>query len=416
MIWLYRALTSVVYALTYPYGVSKASNGSTLWQGRLGLIAPKNSTDIWMHAASVGESKVLRHLVTYLLSFEPGIRLHITVMTRAGFDAVARDLGGKECRNVTVSFFPFDAGASIGKTLSILKPELMVFAETEIWPNLIMQCARQRIPMVLVNGRMSEGSFGRYKLIRRSLEQLLSKYERFFFKTKTDQQRYLHFGVSHEKSVVTGDMKFDAPLLPETGEQVQQIRAELGVTKDQFLFVAGSTRPGEEDIILRTYLNLKVEHQQLRLVLAPRHLDRLDEAKNILNANSVPYSVYGDTSNSESVILIDRMGILNDLYLAADLAFVGGTLVDIGGHNILEPVWAGTPVLFGPYLSNVQEAAQYIDEHDFGCRVASQKELENLLNSVMSGKRSFNRKTATDMEHSATAVVGKYILELLGHG
>ena len=149
------------------------------------------------------------------------------------------------------------------------------------------------------------------------------------------------------------------------------------------------------------------------MIIAPRHVERVGEIKALFEEKGLPYAIYGHTSTGDNIILVDKMGLLNDLYLAADLAFVGGTLVDIGGHNILEPVWAGTPVIFGPYLSNVLEAADYILANNYGEKVASENDLMNLFQQVIAGDFSFAVKTENDLRNSATAMAGDYILKRL---
>ena len=145
-------------------------------------------------------------------------------------------------------------------------------------------------------------------------------------------------------------------------------------------------------------------------VVAPRHVERLDEIKALFNDKAVDFGLYGDNPEKRRMLLVDRLGVLNDLYLAADLAFVGGTLVDIGGHNILEPVWAGCPVLFGPSLFNVREAADYILEHNFGAMVRSEEDLVSLLKNVLAGDIIYATKKSKDLTQSPTAVIGEYIL------
>jgi tRNA (guanine-N7-)-methyltransferase len=210
-------------------------------------------------------------------------------------------------------------------------------------------------------------------------------------------------------------MKFDAPLALKSKQWVDEIRTEVGVTGEHFLLVAGSTRPGEETIILSILAKLRSQYPQLRVVVAPRHLERLGEVEQLIIQAGLPHCLYGDGKPCEAVALVDRMGVLNDLYLAADLAFVGGTLVDIGGHNILEPVWAHTPVLFGPYLDNVADAAEYISANDYGRLVRTAEELGQAIADVIDGRLTFSVKEEEETGRSATAVAGKYILEKLNH-
>lgn len=383
-----------------------------MWRGRLGLISPLGPRDVWMHAASVGEVKVLGYLIDYLRKQDATLRIHVTVMTRAGFKTATDQLGDKG-DSVTLSYFPMDAPPAIRRSLDLINPALLVIAETEIWPNLISQAAQRNIPIVLVNGRMSEKAFRMYRYVRSFTKKLLALYDRFFFKTEGDFERYRHFGVTPGNSVVVGDMKFDAPLLPRSEGRRSEMRARAGVSGDSFLLVAGSTRPGEEAILANLFRAVHAKHKNFRMIIAPRHVERVGEVKALLEEKGLAYNLYGDASTANGIILVDRMGFLNDLYMVADLAFVGGTLVDIGGHNILEPVWAGTPVIFGPYLSNVSEASDYILANSYGAKVASESDLVGLLQQVIAGELSFAVKTENDLCNSPTAMVGDYILKRL---
>jgi 3-deoxy-D-manno-octulosonic-acid transferase len=377
----------------------------------MGLGELKGPVDVWMHAASVGEVKVLGNLIRYLQKRRNNISIHLTTVTATGYRAACEAFG--EC--VGVSFFPLDATPSVGRTLSKLQPRLIAVAETEIWPNLIRLAARDRLPMVLVNGRMSESSIAKYNLFRGAIRDLLGTYDRFFFKTQADRDRYARFGVSDTRSEVTGDMKFDSPLRPREADRVDEIRKAVGLDHEDFLFMAGSTRPGEEALLIDTYQQLSGRYPHFRLGLAPRHLDRLGEVREMLSSRGMDCRDYESEKECRQVLLVDRMGILSDLYQAADLAFVGGSLVDIGGHNLLEPVWEQVPVLYGPYLDNVIDAAEYIEAHRFGARVNSVEELTAMVEAVLAGRLRFRIKEETDISGSATARVGDYLLERLGY-
>ncbi len=412
MLWLYKTASRLIHWSCYLYARGRADGGSRLWKGRLGLYPARSEADIWLHAASVGEVKVAGYLIEYLLRKRPDLRIHITTMTRTGFDT-ATELYSR--KNTSFSFFPIDAPAIIRRTLNALAPRIVVITETEIWPNLICETDRREIPIVLINARMTEKAFKKYRLVKTSMKKLLNKYERFFYKTDSDSERYIQLGVEQARGVVVGDMKFDAPLIERTDAVVEDIRSRAGIKRDAFLFVAGSTRPGEEATIANVHRELSHEHENLVTVIAPRHIERADEIKTLLESKWIPFSVYGEKRNGESLILVDRLGLLNELYLAADLAFVGGTLVDIGGHNILEPVWAGCPVLFGPSLHNVSEAADYIIGHKYGQIVHSEEDLLSVLKKSLSGDIIYSTKRSGDLEESPTATVGDFILEKLSN-
>ncbi len=416
MIVAYKILTTLIWLVLCPYAYLRASQGSRMWQGRLGKLPEGSSADLWMHASSVGEVKVLGFLVKYLKRQAPELKIHVTVVTRQGLKAADRDLG----EVATISCFPMDIDFVMRRFFERLKPGMIAVAETEIWPNMVLEAAGRNVPVILVNGRMSAGSFGKYRMMAGPLGRLLSSYDRFFFKTVEDADRFRLFGVTDDRSEVAGDMKFDAPLLPRSEEKRSEIRERCGVETDQFLLVAGSTRAGEEEILASLYSELKASYGHIRFVIAPRHIERADDIKSLLDSAGVRYYTYGETPNApkereEAVVLVDRMGLLNDLYQAADLAFVGGTLVDIGGHNILEPVWAGTPVVYGPSLGNVSEASAYIEQHSYGAKVNSKVELAAIVGDMIAGRREFAVKTGSDLNQAATARAGDYILERLKH-
>jgi len=411
VIWLYRIFARFVYLLLYPVGRWRAAGGDELWRGRLVLESDLEPVDVWMHAASVGEVKVLANLVTHLKEARPELRIHITTVTRTGLAAARTVMGDK----ATVSAFPVDTTPAVTRKLTLLQPRMIVVAETEIWPNLIRLATRRDILLVLVNGRMTERSLSKYLRFRSSLAQLLTGYDRFFFKSEADRDRFSQFGLDPTRAEVAGDMKFDAPLIERSETRVNETRRQLGVGGDDFLLVAGSTRPSEEALLLGIFDQLKPTCPGLRLALAPRHLERLNEVKKLLAESGLKYATLREAVSDSDVILVDRMGVLNSLYEAANLAFVGGTLVDIGGHNLLEPVWALTPVVYGPSLNNVVEAAEYIERHNYGVRVDSADELKAIIEDVIANRRSFAVRDRSDLEQSAVATIGRYILERFAH-
>lgn len=411
MMFVYRLVTRIAYLLLYPYARWRAGQGNALWQGRLGRGLLKQPVNVWMHAASVGEVKVIGNLVTFIKQARPETTLHLTTMTSTGLDTARSVLDGR----ASVSAFPLDATPAMVRTLDSLCPQVIVIAETEIWPNLIRLAAGRDIPLVLVNGRMTERSMNRYRPFTISLSRLLACYDRFFFKSETDRGRFALFGVSPDQGEVAGDMKFDAPLTPRSDERVSELRDQLGIGPADFLLLAGSTRPGEESKLLRVFGEVRAKYPAFRMALAPRHLERLDEVKKLLAEVGIPYSTYSGSEPCPGVALVDRMGVLSDLYEAADMAFVGGTLVDIGGHNILEPVWVRTPVVYGPYLGNVVEAAEYIEQHNYGMRVGSVEELITIVEDVIDGQRTFAVREESGPGQTASATVGNYILKRITH-
>jgi len=418
MLTLYKLLSYIVYGWIHLIGRNRAKRGEPLWQGRLGLIEPRDPTEIWLHAASVGEIRVISYLVDYLLTRHPGLRIHVTTMTQAGY----RTAKGLMNDGVTVTFFPLDAPPSIRRTLERINPRVLVIAETEIWPNLIVAATKRDIPIVQINGRMSQPAFKRYRYLRSMLGGLINRYQRWFIKTDLDAERYRRLGLNGSKLEIAGDMKFDAPLRRLSAEQIRRVRSRAGAGPDDFLLAAGSTRPGEEAMLAELYATLSARFDGFRMVIAPRHVERVNEITSELDKMNLKWRLYGAGSPSDQpsdsgggLVLVDTVGQLNDIYIAADLAFVGGTLAPIGGHNLLEPVWGQTPVLYGPHIDNVREAAEYIVEHNYGLPVNDAAHLTAMVEQVYLGRLKFAVKEETDLTASTTARIGNYLLEMLGH-
>ncbi len=410
MLFVYNLLIRLVAFASFVAKQSKIKTDAQ-WQGRFAQITSLSTVDIWIHAASVGEVKVIGHLIHYLISQKEDVKIHITTMTKTGYET-ACELYKSE--NLAVTQFPFDTKALMVKTFDIIKPKLLVIAETEIWPNCILEAEKRKIPVVLVNGRMSVKAFKRYKLLQQSFGFLLRKYNKLFVKSSDDAKRFSTFA-NEIQIQIAGDMKFDAPLLERTKEKVNGIRIACGIETDSYILVAGSTRPGEEEMLADLFLKIIKEHKAFNLIIAPRHIERVDEIKNMLQKKNIQFKLYGSSSKHESVILVDKVGLLQKLYLAADLTFVGGTLVEIGGHNLLEPVWASVPVLFGDSIYNVNESAEYIMNNNYGMQVRNSAELTQKVQSHIAGELQFATKSSNDLEASTTRHIGDNLLELLAH-
>ncbi len=411
MSFLYRILSALVYFFLWLYGRMRATFGSKLWCGRLGLISDQGRIDLWIHAASVGETKIAGYLIDYLIHRNPGIRFYLTTMTVAGYkiaETMKNDF-------VKTGYFPLDSTGPIKRTFDMISPRLLVIAETEIWPNLIEESHRRKIPIVLVNGRMSDQAFPKYKVIAKMLSQVLSYYAMIFVKSEADKKKFMFFKLPGNRIVVAGDMKFDAPIPPRSDERIKNIRQAIGAAENDFVLVAGSTRPGEEAMLLKLFKTMSGMPKRFLLVMAPRHLNRINEVKSEISIQNLGFGIYGSDDGVSPVTLVDKMGELNDLYQAADLAFVGGTLVNVGGHNILEPVWAGTPVIFGPHVGNIVESKDYVLNHNYGAMVNTAEELSELVTRFMNNRSMFAIKHQEDLQHSPTALAGGYILEKLSH-
>ena len=402
---LYKFTAFIILLFVSPYAWFKIKSGSILWSDRFGL-GDYQKADVWIHAASVGEVKVISYLVDFLLAKKPELKIHVTVMTETGY-ATAKSIFKEQ---VNVSFLPLDSGITASKVVEKINPGVMVIAETEIWFNFLHKLFSKKIPVILINGRMSSKAFGKYKFINKAMSVTLSKYSKLFVKSDSDASHFKNFNLPKNLLKIIGDMKFDAPIIPRSEGRRQEIRHRYGINENDYLLVAGSTRPREEEILLELFK--KINSDNFKLILAPRHIERSEQIMSLIEEQNLPFDLC-ESSTGKKIVLIDKLGLLNDLYVAADLAFVGGTMVEIGGHNILEPVWAGTPVIYGPSVANVIESSLYIEKNNYGLKVSSKEELFKVVKSIYLGEKKFNIKKNSLKENSPTAMAGEEILRVL---
>lgn len=412
---LYKIVTFLIYFICLPYTFISALTGSLKWKQRLGMKhhPPGDApVDIWLHASSMGEVKVLGILLNQLRELDSSLKIYLTVMTDSGYNA-AKKLADKD---TSVGFFPMDFAAPIYRFLGAVRPKVAVFIETEIWPNMIQALGRNHIPIFLANGRLSEKGFGRYKFVRKVMAGVFENYTWMMVQKDLDRQRFIGIGAGPEKIEVIGNLKFDAPLDIMPAGKKERIKESLPFDPDAKIFIAGSTRNGENEIILDCYLRMIQEFPKLRLILVPRHLDRIDILSNMVSSRSLEFCRYSKIPQNSSechVMIVDKIGVLNDLYHVSDAAFVGGTLTKIGGHNILEPVWAGIPVFYGPSIANVVDSSEYILARNFGAQVDDGDELCRRVTAYFKGTLKFRKKTDVSSEPSRALQTAQIILNSL---
>ncbi|MBI4469720.1 MAG: 3-deoxy-D-manno-octulosonic acid transferase [Acidobacteria bacterium] len=359
MFLLYRLLAPLVFALIFPYFLLQAIRHGKYRAGfrqRLGFDLPEFKVPhprVWIHAVSVGEVMAIEPLVRRMEAMLPGVGLVVSTTTRTGQQIAQTRLGAW----ATVIYFPLDFSGCVQRSLSRVEPDLVLLAETEIWPNFLAAAAKRRVPVFLVNARISDRSFTRYRWIRGFIGGLLNRMELVMAQSDEDASRYIALGCNPSLVITTGNLKFDADLPPPSSVP-SLLRRSLwdGGAKT---WIAGSTTPGEERMILEALLLLRrgPESEKLRLILAPRHPERFDEVASLLRELKIPFQRMTDVPSTRegqpaNVMLLDTMGDLPGLYPSADLVFVGGSLTRYGGHNILEPARFARPIIVGPYTDN----------------------------------------------------------------
>ncbi len=320
------------------------------WLERFGIYTQSYTQDvIWFHAVSVGECEALFPLIHLLQSRQPQLSILITTTTPTGSARVKTVLGN----SVQHVYLPYDLPDVIARFLKTFKPKIAVIVETEIWANLFHACAKKQIPLYLINARLSEKSVRGYQKIPSLVIPTLNTMTKIATQTETDRERFIEIGVNPNIVENLGNIKFDVTISDDVLSQGVALKTEL--FKNRFVFLAASTHEGEEVLLLECYKKLKLQIPELLLAIAPRHPERFAVVENLAkNAylNIVTHTSQQSCTKETDIFLIDTLGELKLFYATADIAFVGGSLVPIGGHNVLEPAAVGVPVLFGLEMHN----------------------------------------------------------------
>jgi 3-deoxy-D-manno-octulosonic-acid transferase len=334
---------------------------------------------IWVHAASVGEVRCSIPLLRKIKKEFVHSKIILTTMTSTGNETAKTYL--PEANQVL--FIPIDHPLVIRRALKKIQPCLLLIAETELWPNLLRSCEKKGVPIVLFNGRISRKSFRRYLFFKFFFKQCLKYISCFLMQTEEDRTRIIEMGGESQKAKAIGNLKFDQIFPPFTPEAMAEMSRSLGLRGNENILIAGSTHSGEEEILVRLYKEMKEMDPHLILILAPRHLERLEEVEKILKKESLSWQrktsflIKGGGSDQEQsrIILLDTMGELIGLYSLGTLVFVGGSLVPVGGHNPLEPLLFRKCVLFGPYMFNFLEISSRLIEMGGAIQVSGKEDL-----------------------------------------
>lgn len=322
----------------------------------LGLPAMQRG-GIWVHAVSVGESIAAAPMIRALLKQYPDAPITVTCMTPTGSERITAMFADEP--RIQHCYLPYDLPWAAGRFLDHVQPRLGIIMETELWPNHIHQCARRGIPVMLANARLSERSARGYGRFARLTRPMLAQMSGFAVQTETEARRFRDLGARPECVTVTGSIKFDLSIDPQLPEGAAQLREQWQAT-ERPVWIAASTHAGEDESILAAHRELLVSHPQALLILVPRHPERFNSVHELCQQqgfSTVRRSSGQAVDSATSVLLGDTMGELLFLYALADVAFVGGSLVPNGGHNLLEPAALAKPVLSGPHLFNFLEIA-----------------------------------------------------------
>src|SRR5256712_4556950 len=388
----YSLLTLVLFIVVSPYFAYQAIRykkyvGSL--RERLGYLPISFNVDgeesLWIHAVSVGEALTARALAADLKARYPRLRLFLSTTTIAGQQVARRNVQHVDA----IFYFPFDFAFIIRRTLDLVKPQVFIMMETEIWPNLLRLCRKRGVKTVMINGRIPSLSYPRYRLIRPFFKRVLADIDRFCMQSEESARRLIDLGADPSRVTVTGSLKCDSLELPSPASHGRpRLLRFFRMSAARPVIVAGSTFRGEEAAVLRAFSRVKTTMPTAVAILAPRQPERFAEAERLardarfatIRRSELPI----DAEPRADVIVLDSIGELAQLYQLATAVFVGGSLVDHGGHNILEPAIFGKPIVFGPHMQNFTEIADAFISNGAAVQVQTPRELEEVLLGLLS--------------------------------
>ncbi len=346
-------LVLLVYTPAYFFRMKFRRRESLYLRERLGFRLPTaglGEPAIWIHAVSVGEVLSLRRLVSEIKKRHPSWAVYFSTLTNTGFK-IARE---KLVEADAIFLLPLDFGWTVRRYFSALRPRLFVLAESEFWPQLLRRAKKSCRYVLLINGRISQRSFRKYRWLGVLSRRIFGRVDRFLVQTEIDRKRLERIGVAESRIEVAGNLKADIRLPAVSPEELNDLRRKIGVSDEKKIIIAGSTHKGEEEKILKAFKEAQASRQDLAVVIAPRHPERSTEVEKIGAGLSlgVVRRTLAEPERPWDVLILDTIGELAIFYALGDLAFVGGSLVPHGGQNLLEPAYYGKPVLFGPHMEN----------------------------------------------------------------
>jgi 3-deoxy-D-manno-octulosonic-acid transferase len=346
------------------------------WPPELSLDRPV----IWIHAVSVGEVYVAKPLIDLIRSQYPEFSILVTTMTPTGAQIVEQQLGD----SVVHLYVPYDLPGAVKRFIYCIKPVLLLVMETEVWPNLFFYCKKNNISVVIANARLSEKSFKGYKCLSGLTKEILSYVSMIIARSQADADYFIRLGADAANVKVSGNLKFDIELPENLQQQTEALRRESQL--DRPVWIAASTHEHEENVILAAFKKIISEYPDCLLIIAPRHPDRAESIASLVTKSGFAVmrkSQNAIVSDNTQVYILDTLGELTLYYAVADLAFVGGSLVPVGGHNVLEPASLGIPVITGPHNHNFQEICELLEKTGALQVVQNTDQLINQVNLLL---------------------------------
>lgn len=382
---LYGFLSTILFYISLPFYyaervIHKKSFG---WNEKFGNInfPYKNEKVIMMHGVSVGEVIALENLAKKIKETFPEYKLVVTTGTKTG-----QDIANKKYKNIAdfITYFPFDIPHCTDKFLTNIKPSVVLIAETELWPNFAYKCKQNNIPIAIINGRISDSTYKSYKIAAPFFKQVFKNFTAVYAQSIEDKEKYISIGMPAEKTEVMGNLKFD----------VKKKEADIQIGQDGYkIIIAGSTHKGEDEIVLNTFKKLKSEFSDTKLLLAPRHPNRVPAIIPLLEKSGINYGKRSenDTFKEKDLIILDTLGELGKMYSICNFAFIGGSFNHTGGHNPLEASVYNKPVISGPDVHNFKDIYSILGKTNAGKVVKTPDEFYSEAHKLLSDKEFYTQ-------------------------
>ena len=380
--FIYTLLTYIARPIAFAVVIWRGLGNRRYWVGlgeRFGWGAVAATRTVWVHAVSLGEVTAAAPLVRALRARYPEYPLMLTTATPTGRARAVALFGDA----VTVRFLPYDTPGSMRRWLARARPRMAVILETELWPNLFHQCRRRGIPIVLANARLAAKSVARYRRCGALFREVFAGEVRVAAASAEDAERFVAIGAARDQVCVTGNLKFDVGVDAAGLDRGRAWRNQYW--NERAVWIAGSTHEGEEELALTAQAQLQLKVPNALLLLVPRHPERFQAVADLLNRRGFRFerrSSENAVRSDTQVLLVDRVGELATLYAAIDVALVGGSLVPVGGHNLVEPAALGVPVITGPYQANAREIAALLIREGAAAQVSDAAELAGALTEL----------------------------------
>lgn len=384
-----EVVTTILFYLFLPfYFVERVLHKKSYgWKEKFGNVKKFSKDDkvILVHGCSVGESLAVENLLKVIKEKFPEHKLVMTTFTYAG-----QQIAQKKFANIAdyVTYFPFDIAPFVNKFLSRINPEMVIIVETEIWPYFAYSCKKRQIPLYIINARISDTSYNSYKKMKFFFKNVFKNYSGVLAQSNEDKEKFISIGLDSEKAELMGNLKFD---IEATAEKV-----DIG-QEGYRVFIAGSTHHQENEIVIKTYKDLKAKYSDLKFLIAPRHLERVGEIKDLLEKYSLSYelrSENGRLSDKVDVLVLDTLGELKKMYSVSDVAYIGGSFNKTGGHNPLEAAIFDKPVISGPSIFNFKDIYEILCKSGAGKVVKTPDELFTYLDELFGNSETYNKTKA----------------------